>query len=70
MSAKDLDLAGYISDEHPLVSLREARDRVEKELIQKALLKHGGVVVRAAEELSVTRQTLADLIRKYGISIK
>lgn len=68
ITSRDLDLAGeeYLENSS-IISLGEARDRVEKELIQKALLKHGGVVVRAAEELDVTRQTMADLIKKHGI---
>lgn len=70
ITSEDLELAGGMSLERPSMSLREARDRVEKELIQRAMLKHGGVVVRAAEELDVTRQTLTDLIKKYGISVK
>ena len=68
--AKDLELSATLSMENPSVSLKEARDKVEKDLVQRALLKHGGVVVRAAEDLGITRQTLADLIKKYGISIK
>ncbi len=70
ITSRDINLLGSGSVEGPSISLKEARDRVEKELIQKALLKHGGVVVRAAEDLGITRQTLADLIKKYGISIK
>src|SRR3989304_4823672 len=67
---RDLDLQSTMSMESPSPSLKEARDKVEKELIQKALLRHGGVVVRAAEGLGITRQTLTDLIKKYGILIK
>lgn len=67
ITSEDLDLVSGVSLERPSTSLREVRDRVEKELIHMALLKHGGVVVRAAEELDITRQTLADLIKKHGI---
>ena len=67
---RDLDLQSTMSMESPSPSLKEARDKVEKELIQKALLRHGGVVVRAAEGLGITRQTLTDLIKKYGILTK
>lgn len=70
ITSKDLDLVSSVPSEGSSVSLKEARDRVERELIQKVLLKHGGVVVRAAEDLGITRQTLADLIKKYGISVK
>ena len=67
---RDLDFQSTMSMESPSPSLKEARDKVEKELIQKALLRHGGVVVRAAEGLGITRQTLTDLIKKYGILTK
>lgn len=66
----DLDLQSTMSMESPFPSLKEARDKVEKELIQKALLRYGGVIVRAAEGLGITRQTLTDLIKRYGILIK
>ncbi|MBI5197009.1 MAG: PEP-CTERM-box response regulator transcription factor [Nitrospirae bacterium] len=48
--------------------LREARDTVEKQMICEALEKHGGVILRAAEELGISRQTLTDLIKKHNIS--
>jgi len=70
ITSRDLDLQGTTSIGSPSLSLKEARDKVEKEFIQKALLRHGGIVVRAAEELGITRQTLADLIKRYGILIK
>src|SRR3972149_4444065 len=70
ITSKDLGLQSSISMERPPVSLKEARDKMEKELIQKALLRHRGIVVRAAEELGITRQTLTDLIKRYGILIK
>src|SRR3990170_2199074 len=70
ITSKDLDLQGAVSLGSPSLSLKEARDKVEKELIQKALLRHGGIVVRAAEELGITRQTLADLIKRYGVLVK
>lgn len=70
ITPKDLDLPAQTSAETFTPSLKEARERVEKDLIHRALLKHGGVVVRAAEDLGVTRQTLTDLIKKYGISVR
>jgi two-component system, NtrC family, response regulator len=50
------------------ISLREARDRVEAEMISLALENHGGNIVKAAEELGVTRPTLYDLMKKHGLS--
>ena len=67
ITSKDIDLITQSYLDNLTLSLKEAKDKVEKDLIQKALLKHGGVVVRAAEDLGVTRQTLTYLIKKYGI---
>lgn len=50
------------------VSLREARDRVEAEMISFALENQSGNIVKAAEELGVTRPTLYDLMKKHGLS--
>jgi two-component system NtrC family response regulator len=71
ITPKDLDIPYAESKEDSIsIPLREARDKVEKEVIHKALLKHSGVVIRAAEELRVTRQTLTDLIKKHDITTK
>jgi DNA-binding NtrC family response regulator len=48
-------------------SLRAARERLERSLIQDALAKHTGNVTRAAEDLGVSRPTLYELIYKLGI---
>jgi two-component system NtrC family response regulator len=50
------------------VSLREARDKVEAEMISLALENQNGNIVKAAEELGVTRPTLYDLMKKHGLS--
>jgi two-component system NtrC family response regulator len=47
--------------------LREAREALEKELIQRGLAKHKGNVTRTAAELGVSRPTLHELISKYAI---
>jgi two-component system NtrC family response regulator len=49
--------------------LREARKAIEREIIEKALIKTAGNVTRAATILGISRPTLYDLINKYGISI-
>jgi two-component system response regulator HydG len=50
------------SPEEPM-SLEES----EKIAVSKAIARHGGNKTRAAQELGVTRKTLAAKIRKYGI---
>jgi two-component system NtrC family response regulator len=47
--------------------LREAREAFEKDLIQRALARHGGNVSRTASELGVSRPTLHDLVTKYAL---
>ena len=41
--------------------------KVEKELIQRALVSQNWNMSRAAEELGITRQTLYDMMKKYGL---
>lgn len=50
------------------MTLREARDRVEREMIKGAIANHKGNIAKAAEELAVSRPTLYDLLKKHGIS--
>jgi two-component system NtrC family response regulator len=51
------------------ISLKEARKKLELELIQRALAKHNGNIKHAALELGVSRPTLYDLITKYNIKV-
>jgi two-component system NtrC family response regulator len=48
-------------------TLKEAREHLEKEMIQTALRRHGGKIAPAAVELGVGRPTLYDLMDKLGI---
>jgi two-component system NtrC family response regulator len=50
------------------MTLREVRTQVEKDIILSTLNRHGGNIVRSAEDLGVSRPTLYDLMKKYGIS--
>ena len=47
--------------------LKEARESVERELVQRALLKHAGKITPAAIELGISRQSLYELMDKLGI---
>lgn len=49
------------------MSLRDARDRVEREMIMFTLNKYGGNIARAAKHLGISRPTLYDLAKKHGI---
>lgn len=50
------------------VSLREARDRVEREMVREAISRCKGNIARAAEELGISRPTIYDLMKKHGVS--
>jgi len=64
ITAKDLDLGPS-----PLgpQGLRDARDELERALVERALQRNQGVVSRAAKELAISRVTLYDLMQKHGI---
>lgn len=42
-------------------------EEIEKRAILKALKKHGGSPLKAANELNITRQTIHNKIKKYGL---
>ena len=48
-------------------SLREAREALERDMIQQALRKHSGKISAAAVELGISRPTFYELMEKLGI---
>ena len=48
-------------------TLRQAREQVERELIQQALKRHAGKITSAAAELGISRPTLYELMDKLGV---
>lgn len=50
-----------------VTTLKEARSMVEKQLVEAALSRSGGNIVKAAETLGISRPTFYDLLRKHGI---
>jgi DNA-binding NtrC family response regulator len=50
------------------IPLLEARDLVDTVYIFNALLRTGGNISQAAEQLGIGRSTIYDLMEKYGIS--
>jgi two-component system NtrC family response regulator len=49
-------------------SLKDARENLERELVQQALKKHAGKITAAAIELGISRPTFYELMEKLGIS--
>ncbi len=68
LGPEDLDLPFPPGDKAPeRLSLKEARHRLELDLLVQALTLHRGNLSRAAEELGISRPTLYELLRKYGL---
>ena len=49
-------------------TLKEARESVEREMVQRALKRNLGRISSAATELGISRPTLYELMEKLGIS--
>jgi two-component system NtrC family response regulator len=62
----DLNL-GTSEAGYPGTTLKEAREMLETDLIQRALTRHRGNISRAASDLGVSRPTLYDLMNKLGM---
>jgi len=62
----DLELSSSYSRFNGL-GLKEAREALERELIQKALENRNGNITQAAQELGISRPTLYELMEKLGI---
>ncbi len=67
ITAKDLELESG-SDDLPPVTLKEARESIERDMIQQALKRHLGKISSAAAELGISRPTLYELMEKLAIS--
>ncbi len=52
------------------ISLKEARKKIEVDLIGSAIERHRGNIKRASEELGISRPTLYDLLDKHKLSVK
>jgi two-component system NtrC family response regulator len=65
LTADDLELVGV--DLGSNMTLKEARESVEKEIVQHALKRHRGKIAAAAIELGISRPTLYELMEKLDI---
>jgi two-component system NtrC family response regulator len=67
VTAADLEL----TDQGEFVrrrTLKEAREDLERELVQAALKKYAGKITAAAAELGISRPTLYELMEKLGLT--
>src|SRR6266542_2832866 len=69
VTAKDLELErdrGVVSS--AATTLRQAREHVEREMVEQALKKNSGRITSAAADLGISRPTLYELMEKLGIA--
>jgi two-component system NtrC family response regulator len=64
MTAQDLELESVASNG---ITLKEARETLEREMLQQALRKHAGKITAAANDLGISRPTFYELMDKLGI---
>ncbi len=65
ISPQDLELEGGLERGH--LTLKQAREEVEKDMITRALKKHSGKISPAAAELGISRPTFYELMDKLDI---
>lgn len=66
LTVNDLELVNH-AEPAPLPRLRDAKDQLEKTLIQEALTRFGGNITRAASALGISRQAFHDILSKHQI---
>jgi len=64
---EDMEL-GPLLQGLPPVTLKEAREELEREMVQQALKRNGGKISCAAAELGISRPTFYELMEKLGIT--
>ncbi len=67
ITADDLEL-NQPGEGKPSATLKEARESVEREVVQQALQRHLGKISSAAAELGISRPTLYELMEKLEIA--
>ena len=69
VSPSDLELEAP-KGKYEGLSLRDAREALEREMVLRVLTKHSDNITRASEELGISRPTLYELMEKLGIARK
>ncbi len=70
ITARDLELGGDSPDTLATFNLREIRDRADRQAVLRALNHVGGRISQAADLLGISRPTMYDLLRKFGLKPK
>ena len=66
LTPEDLEMAAPLAP-YEAMSLKEARESLERELIIKAMIRNTDNLTKAATELGISRPTLYDLMSKFGL---
>jgi two-component system NtrC family response regulator len=66
LTAHDLELTNAITTTEGS-TLKDAKEALEREMIQQALRKHAGKITSAAAELGISRPTFYELMDRLGI---
>ena len=66
ITAEDLDLAAGEGDDLP-VNLKSAREEADRKAIRQALARSNNNISGAAKLLGISRPTLYDLFKEYGL---
>lgn len=67
IKSEDLDFAPDNLGADETISLKEARENLERDCISRALVNNDWHIVNTAKQIGVTRPTLYDLIKKYSL---
>jgi len=70
LSPDDLGFGGNDRFQDPgdaPLTLKEARERLERDMLASALKRHGGNVAKASDELGISRPTFYDLMKKHEL---
>lgn len=67
IGAKDLEIDVAAQEQEEKQSLKDFREKMEKEFICDALMRNDWNIAVTAEDIGVTRPTIYDLIKKYDL---
>jgi two-component system NtrC family response regulator len=67
ITTQDLEIPEATGEKPVGKRLREAREEIERELVQQAISRNKGNMTQAAAELGISRPTLYELMEKLGI---
>ncbi len=67
VTAADLDLQRGAEDDPDVLNLKSARERADRKVIRHALARSEGNISGTARLLGISRPTLYDLLKQYGL---